>query len=48
MQSGEGNEKGAPNDGFLKYIENTILAIFLAQQKCIVSGALKFVSVRQF
>ena len=28
MQSGEGNEKGAPNDGFLKYIENTFLAIY--------------------
>ena len=28
MQSGEGNEKGAPNDGFLKYIENTFLVIF--------------------
>ena len=27
MLSGEGNETGAPNDGFLKYIENTILAI---------------------
>ena len=28
MLSGEGNETGAPNDGFLKlYIENTFLAI---------------------
>ena len=27
MLSGEGNETRAPNDGFLKYIENTFLAI---------------------
>ena len=27
MLSGEENETGAPNDGFLKYIENTSLAI---------------------
>ena len=27
MLSGEGNETGAPNDSFLKYIENTFSAI---------------------
>ena len=27
MLSGEGNETGAPYNGFLKYIENTYLAI---------------------
>ena len=27
MLSGEGNETGAPNDGFLKYFENTFVAI---------------------
>ena len=27
MLSGEGNEIRAPNDGFLKYIENTFLVI---------------------
>ena len=27
MLSGEGTETGAPNDVFLKYIENTFLAI---------------------
>ena len=27
MLSGEGNETGAPNDCFRKYIENTFLAI---------------------
>ena len=27
MLSGEENETGAPNDSFLKYIENTFLAI---------------------
>ena len=30
MLSGEGNKTGAPNDGFLKYIENTFLAIYKA------------------
>ena len=28
MLSGEGNETRAPNDSFLKYIENTFLAIY--------------------
>ena len=28
MLSGEGNETGAPNDGFLKYIENTFPWLF--------------------
>ena len=49
--SSEGNETGAPNDGFLKNIENTFLAIhkvLLALWKCIPSGAIKFVSVRPF
>ena len=27
MLSGEGNDTGAPNDSFLKYTENTFLAI---------------------
>ena len=27
MLSREGNETGAPNDGFLKYIEHTFLVI---------------------
>ena len=47
MASGERNETGAPNDGFLKYIENTFLAIhkvLLALEKRILSGAIKFVS----
>ena len=51
MASGERNETGAPNDGFLKYIENTFLAIhkvLLALYKCILSGGIKFVSVRPF
>ena len=30
MLSGEGKETGAPKDGFLKYIENTFLAIYKA------------------
>ena len=49
MLSGEGNETGAPYNGFLKYIENTYLAIhkvLLALQKCILGGAIKFVSQR--
>ena len=44
-------KSGEPNDGFLKYIENTFLAIhkvLLALQKCIFSGAKKFFSVRPF
>ena len=44
MLSGEGNETGAPNDGFLKYIENTIHKVLLAPYRCILSGAIKFVS----
>ena len=51
MLSGKGKETGALNDGFLKYIENTFLVIhkvLLALQKCILSGAIKFVSVRPF
>ena len=28
MLSGEGNETGAPKDRFLKYIENTFVAIY--------------------
>ena len=46
MLSGEDNETGAPNNGFLKYIENTFLSIhevLLALQKCILSGTVKFV-----
>ena len=34
MVSGEGNETGAPNDGFLKYIENTFLAIHKLVSQC--------------
>ena len=40
MLSGDGNETRAPNDGFLKYIENTVLAIhnvLLAQQRRLLS-----------
>ena len=52
MLSGEGNETRAPNDSFLKYIENTFLAIYnvlLALQKCILSGAINwYLSVRPF
>ena len=51
MVSGERNETGAPSDGFLKYIENTFLAIhkvLLALYKCILSGGIKLVSVRPF
>ena len=50
MLRGKGNETRAPNDGFLKYIENTFLAIhkvLLALQKCIPRGAIKFVSPDQ-
>ena len=46
MLSGEGNETGAPKDCFLKYFENTFVAIhkiLLALWKCILSGAIKFV-----
>ena len=45
MLSGEGNETGAPNDGFLKYIENAYAAIhkvLLALRKCILSGAINW------
>ena len=47
MLSGEENETRASDDGFLKYIENTFLAIhkvLLALQKCILRGAIKFVT----
>ena len=47
MLSGEGSKTGTPNDCFLKYFENTLVAIhkvLLALSKCILSGALKFAS----
>ena len=52
MLSREGNEKRAPNDGFLKCIQNAFLAIhnvLLALYKCLLSGAINWsLSVRQF
>ena len=52
MLSGEGNGTRAPNDGFLKYIENTLLAIhnvLSALYICILSGAINwYLSVRPF